>query len=755
MADNDNEIQPLSGELLPATSKLSEITKDLMIANSSFERSVTRIEKSAATDLSVELSDPFETIFRSMESSLKEISKNIKVLAASIAGTFFEINQNHLQSITVQKEVVAVADEQLGLDEEKFEYQKNQDKITVQQGKKTGLESKETERESAGTKGFRATFAKDLEDAEKEFQEKGFTKYIADLMGFGGVIEGVLKTTAQVSAIFTSLQTKLFAGLSSISKMLWSTMSFGQKKAVLKAVKFVKTAYQGLQTKVLAGLIDIGKSLMSFGTRTWGMVLKAVKFVKTAYLALQVKVLTGLSSIGKALMSFVRNPIGHIVKAISFLGTAFTALGASIMTGITAIGTGLAAAGTAVMTFISGVLLPGITAIVTALAPLLAPAALIVGGLIAAYQFFEGFLDGFTENAGDSFLTKTIKGLTRGIGQIVDLFVAWPLDLMKDLVSWVADALGFEEFSAMLDSFSFSDFFDNIFTNIENFFVSLGDKISSFFSDLFDFSKIQGMLTNLFAEVGIPRIEFDLPVVGKVGFGPFYPFMPDANTMNISAGESVDTVSTTSSDGSVDTRKRTSESMITAIEGEQTEGRYAHGARSTFLVEESIDASSGEEITTNKNKDVIGEFNTETGEGTIKYQARDANNELNNIMQEFNVSGITFGQVRRLIADGASPDEVRMFLENKNKSIFDKIGDFFSSPAKTAPIDVAPADAKRTDIAQELGTQTAAREEARADQQSQQSVNVVNAPTSNVSNISQSAAYFDTPSAVDGLSLSY
>ena len=750
MADNDNEIQPLSGELLPATSKLSEITKDLMVANSSFERSVTRIEKSAATDLSVELSDPFETIFRSMESSLKEITKNIKVLAASIAGTFFEINQNHLQSITVQKEVVAVADEQLGLDEEKFEYQKNKDNVEAIDKKSDEQKAQELARESAGTKkGFGATFAKDLEDAEKEFQEKGFTKYIADLMGFGGTIQSVLKTISTIAPIFTVLGKSMLGFLPSVEN-------------IMKAVDFVKT-----------GLIDIGKSLMSFGTRTWGMVLKAVEFVKTAYLALQARIITGLSSIGKALMSFVRNPIGHIVKAISFLGTAFTALGASIMTGITAIGTGLAtvgtavmtgitaigtglaAAGTAVMTFISGVLLPGITAIVTALAPLLAPAALIVGGLIAAYQFFEGFLDGFTEDAGDSFLTKTIKGLTRGIGQIVDLFVAWPLDLMKDLVSWVADALGFEEFSAMLDSFSFSDFFTEIFANIENFFVSLGDKISSFFSDLFDFSKIQDMLTNLFAEIGIPRIEFDLPVVGKVGFGPFYPFMPDANTMNISAGESVDTVSTTSSDGSVDTRKRTSESMITAIEGEQTEGRYAHGARSTFLVEESIDASSGEEITTNKNKDVIGEFNTETGEGTIKYQARDANNELNNIMQEFNVSGITFGQVRRLIADGASPDEVRMFLENKNKSIFDKIGDFFSSPAKTAPIDVAPADAKRTDIAQELGTQTAAREEARADQQSQQSVNVVNAPTSNVSNISQSAAYFDTPSAVDGLSLSY
>lgn len=699
MADNDNEIKPVSGELLPATSKLSEITKDLMIANSSFERSVTRIEKSAATDLSVELSDPFETIFRSMESSLKEISKNIKVLAASIAGTFFEINQNHLQSITVQKEVVAVADEQLGLDEEKFEYQKNQDKITVQQGKKTGLESKETKRESAGTKkGFGATFAKDLEDAEKEFQEKGFTKYIADLMGFGGTIQSVLKTISTIAPIFTVLGKSLLGFVIKIP-------------GVMTAINFVKTAYLALQARIITGLTNIGTSLMSFGTKT---------------------LLPAMQNIGK--------------KLLRVFGR---------------------------------VLLP----------------------LYAFYNAVVGFVEGFTANKDDSLVEKIFRGISRGIEEVINAIVMWPADLIKDVVSWIAGALGFTEIESFLDSFSFqegfselmntfetwftgipdrisewfsgiigdlSTWFDETLANIGDFFSPLteawnqisekisgiGDKISSFFSDLFDFSKIQGMLTNLFAEIGIPRIEFDLPVVGKVGFGPFYPFMPDANTSNISAGESVDTVSTTSSDG-VDTRKRTSESMITAIEGEQTEGRYARGARSTFLAEESIDASSGEEITTNKNKNVLGEFNTETGEGTIKYQARDANNELNNIMQEFNVSGITFGQVRRLIADGASPDEVRMFLENKNKSIFDKIGDFFSSPAETAPIQVAPADAKRTNIAQELGTQTAAREEARADQQSQQSVNVVNAPTSNVSNISQSAAYFDTPSAVDGLSLSY
>jgi len=697
MADND-DIQAISGELLPATANLVEVTRSLQAQNAAMMMG----GGSSSDDPTIEI----RSIFLSMDKTLTRISNDIKDFTKNISKMFDSINQNHIQLITIQQESLENEEEQLLLNREQAENEEKQLLLNEEQAeneeqtqKKQNLQGAEAKRE--GSKSFVGTFAKDLEESEKEFAEKGFTKYIADLMGVGGVIEGALKTTAQVSAIFTGL----------------------------------------------------GKSMLGFIVKIPG-VMKAVTFVKTAYLALQAKVLVGLTKIGTALMSFVRNPIGAIVKAITFIGTAFTVLGAKVMVGITAIGTGLTAASTAVMTFISATLLPGITAIAAALAPLLVPAALIVGGLIAAYQFFEGFLDGFTEDAGDSFLTKTIKGLTRGIGQIVDLFVAWPLDLIKDLVSWIANALGFEEFSAMLDSFSFSDFYADIFKNIENFFINLGDEISTFFSELFDFSKIRSMLTNLFAEIGVPRIEFDVPVIGKVGFGPFYPFMPDTNVANVKSSDSLETVSTQSSDGSIDTRERTSQEGITVVEGAMT-GKYARGAQSSFVTKESIDATSGEEITEIKQKKVLGQFDTETGEGTIVYQTRDADNELNNVMQEYKVTGVTFGQVRRLVDDGASPDEVRMFLENKQKSIFDKIGDFFSSPAETAPINVAPAETKRADITQELGTQTTAREEAKADQQSQQAVNVVNAPTSNVSNVSQSSAYFDSPSAVDGLSMSY
>ena len=711
----DNNITRIDGELLPATSNLMEVTKALQIANSSFEKSVVSVEKVLPTeDLAVQMDDPFRVILESMDRTLKQISNNIGMFMDGLLNTFFDINQNQIRTIIVQEKL-------LKLDGEKFTYQKDKDQDERQ------AESKGTESEGSGSEPKeRKGFLGEVDKAQKEFEEKGFLKYVSELIGVDGTISLILNRVAA----FAPLVMPLFAGIGAALTSLLTEIG----AALTKTVAFVTKS-------VIPAIIKIGKNLL----RVFGRILLPV---------------------------------------------------------------------------------------------------------YAVFNAITGFVEGFTANEDDSIIEKTLRGISRGIEEVINAIVMWPVDMIKDLVSWVAGALGFTQIENFLDSFSFqegfselmgtfetwitgipdrittwfeetinaiSTWFDETLTNIGDFFSplteawtavtekissigedlstfftdlfdfskgdffsplteawtavtekisSIGEDLSTFFTDLFDFSKIKNMLTNLFAEIGVPRIEFDLPVVGKVGFGPFYPFMPDANVANLSASESIDTVSTQSSDGSIDavstqssdgsidTSERTMKSGITSIAGEHTEGEYAHGAKSLFLAKESIDATSGEEITTSKDKEVMGQFDTEAGEGIITYQATDANNELNNIMQEFNVSGITFGQVRRMIDDGASPDEVRMFLENKQKSIFDKIGDFLSSPAETTPIDVAPVETKRMDTANELAVQTAEREETKATQ-SQQPVNVVNAPTSNVSNVSQSTAFFDTPSAVDGLSMSY
>ena len=713
----DNNITRIDGELLPATSNLMEVTKALQIANSSFEKSVVSVEKVLPTeDLVVQMDDPFRNILESMDQTLKQISNHIRMFMDGLLNTFFDINENQVRTIIIQEK-------QLELDDEKFTYQKDKDQDERQ------TESKGTESEGFGSEPKeREGFLGEVDKAQKDFEEKGFLNYVSELTGIDGTIKMITDKIARFAPLVMPLLTGLGAAFSSLFAGIVATMS----------------------------------------------------------------------AIGAA------------------LGT--------LVTGIVA----------------------ALSPIIAAVGAVLLPVALIVAAAVATIALIKGFVDGFTANADDGFATKILRGYTRAIETLLDLFIMWPLDQLKNLVSWIAGALGFADVEKALDSFSYqesfaeimdsfeewitsiptaiSEFFsdmidsldigsiiDTIGEKLSNFIETIGEKLSNFFEpvfepvisiiktigeklsnffepvismfsfigdilddagnaiaeffsgDFFDLSKIKSMLTNLFAEIGVPRIEFDVPVIGKVGFGPFYPFMPDQvtdpdsgktlNTTVVSATESADTEYTTTMDSAgnvVESGNERITTAITSLDSGSVGNPYSEGMSSSFQQQELVTENGGDA----KFKNSLGAFDFEKGEGTISISQTDPSNELNEIMQEYKVSGITFGQVRRLIDDGASPDEVEMFLKNKQKSIFDKLSDFLSAPAETTPIDVAAVETNRMDTANELAVQTAEREETKATQ-SQQPINVVNAPTSNVSNVSQSTAFFDTPSAVDGLSMSY
>ena len=85
----------------------------------------------------------------------------------------------------------------------------------------------------------------------------------------------------------------------------------------------------------------------------------------------------------------------------------------------------------------------------------------------------KGFMEGFSEEGILGGLFGAIEGVLTGL-------VALPLDLLKDGVSWVAEKLGFEKFSAMLDSFSFEGIFDTIFNGLQDLRTMISDKISDF-----------------------------------------------------------------------------------------------------------------------------------------------------------------------------------------------------------------------------------------------------------------------------------
>ena len=126
-----------------------------------------------------------------------------------------------------------------------------------------------------------------------------------------------------------------------------------------------------------------------------------------------------------------------------------------------------------------------------------------IGIIMSIVDTIKGAIDGFTSQEG-SFVDKLIAGLFGGLKGLINGLIMMPLDLLKDGVSWIAEKLGFSEFSGMLDSFSFQELFSGMIDGlkdmvlgIKDWFVenlspsaivdklgSIGDSISQFIKEL-------------------------------------------------------------------------------------------------------------------------------------------------------------------------------------------------------------------------------------------------------------------------------
>lgn len=134
--------------------------------------------------------------------------------------------------------------------------------------------------------------------------------------------------------------------------------------------------------------------------------------------------------------------------------------------------------------------------------PISAAIAIVVG----VVDFIRGFITGFSEVEGD-FGEKLLGGLKQGFINVIDTFIAYPLDLLKDLVSWVADLFGFESFSKKLDAFNFGDWFaEKVGENVEELFGG----IIQIFRDVVNIFKGKGSFTELFKDLVSQLITYVL-----------------------------------------------------------------------------------------------------------------------------------------------------------------------------------------------------------------------------------------------------
>ena len=243
-----------------------------------------------------------------------------------------------------------------------------------------------------------------------------------------------------------------------------------------------------LGTAILAAVtayaLDIDKY---FRTVMLGKSIKSLGNIITGISKFATKVAAYFRLFGKDGSGFLKN-IGKIFqkigKSIKFVGKIFKSVG----------------------TFIDTIFVGPFRMIGKLIAPILkfAPKLLsvfktipVVGQLIAilfgVFDFVSGFIEGFSskgENDTRSIGQRALDGLSAGLIKLVKGIFIVPLDLLKDGVSWLAKKMGFENFSAALDGFSFNDTFDKILKVFSNLFSSKPEKgyfsITKFISDQID-----------------------------------------------------------------------------------------------------------------------------------------------------------------------------------------------------------------------------------------------------------------------------
>jgi len=128
------------------------------------------------------------------------------------------------------------------------------------------------------------------------------------------------------------------------------------------------------------------------------------------------------------------------------------------------------------------------------LGKLFLPVTIIMG----IFDGIKGAITGASEEEGTA--DKFIGGIFGAIKGILVGLVGMPLDLLKDLVGWIAGKLGFENAQESLKGFSFSGLIGNIIDTIRDFFGGVVDFVVGLFT--FDGEKIMGGFTAMKDAIG-------------------------------------------------------------------------------------------------------------------------------------------------------------------------------------------------------------------------------------------------------------
>jgi hypothetical protein len=183
-----------------------------------------------------------------------------------------------------------------------------------------------------------------------------------------------------------------------------------------------------------------------------------------------------------------------IGRGLASIGRAFTAIGTSVKRVIGAIkGIGLALVFDNVALMFVNVqkILGPFWALGSKIGKLLGKLAIPLTVLVGLWDSITGAIEGYKTDG----MVGAMKG---GLIGLVNSLVGWIFDIPKDIISWMAEKLGYEEVSKNLDDISFKGIFTSIYDWVASVVENIGEWLGKVSVEGIDFSGIWKSVTDTF-----------------------------------------------------------------------------------------------------------------------------------------------------------------------------------------------------------------------------------------------------------------
>lgn len=326
--------------------------------------------------------------------------------------------------------------------------------------------------------------------AEKPFSKVGLIGTL--IAGALGIIAGVL--VGQAKAMLATFKV--------LSKLIPQNL----RTAVVNAIKSIPQLINDIITKVM---INIRYAFNMVTDVFKNKFPKAFSFVE--------KAISGFATFFRNIISFVETVFGKIAEAFKFVKTLIVNFFKPIGEGLKLIkeGSAVVSGGVGkVFSMINGVkeFFTGIGKWLGGFSKVFSGFFKIAGKLAYPITIIMGLFDGVTEAIKGYEEGGILGGIQGFLTGVLNSIIGSFLDLIKNVVSWVLGALGFEDAEKFLDSFSFSDM--------------IKDFIDAIFHPIDTMKTLFAKIGEWFAKFEIPK--FKIPLIGE--FGPWKPFAGVANT---------------------------------------------------------------------------------------------------------------------------------------------------------------------------------------------------------------------------------